>query len=244
MGHSGYGVDPGGDRTLAHGSKIEKPTPSLVKEEERTFRYATFQSGSGENDLWAKVWEYEVSVPLVSNSGDMDSTHVWARDRLCPGWRDTSYVNGLEDLRWAGIRDVTSTGCKMYSYFYEVFQDSTEAAFLGWHPYDPDGVGAEPMSWRYSYVYEPPSQPRRPATGDPAPLNVVTVHLAEPGPVRVGVFDVSGRRIAGWSTDVPAGAHRIEWDGRHGGSVHGRGVYLLRVEPPRGPTVTRKVVLP
>lgn len=55
------------------------------------------------------------------------------------------------------------------------------------------------------------------------------------GPVRCGIFDPRGRRVRllvdGW---LPAGEHRVTWDGRDtDGSAVPAGVYLARFEAPR-----------
>ena len=68
----------------------------------------------------------------------------------------------------------------------------------------------------------------------PNPFNPLThIHftLAEPGPARVEIFDVRGRRL--WKREIPdaaAGPHSVRWNGV---DASGRGVatgaYLARV---------------
>ncbi|MBN2170037.1 MAG: hypothetical protein JW819_01795 [Candidatus Krumholzibacteriota bacterium] len=81
----------------------------------------------------------------------------------------------------------------------------------------------------------------------PNPFNprvTVPFTLAAPGPVRVAVFDLAGRRVAAL-LDAPceAGRHELAWDGRDGsGRPQASGVYLLRFEAP-GRREARRLVL-
>jgi hypothetical protein len=227
------------ERILAHGSK-STPTPAatLVATRTQTFRHAQFQQAVGNPDaenLLTEVYRYETSVDFLPNNGDVTAEHVWARGRECPGWRDTTYVNGLEDTRWAGIQSVTSTGCTMYTYFYKVF--SAPGVVQGWHPFNPGPpLSQEPFQWRYSYLYEPLSRIA-------ALPNDRFLQLALVGPrsveVRAGVgftgtasvLDVSGRivRDLGAFQSVD-GSARVTWDAsdRSGRSATA-GVYFLQV---------------
>lgn len=72
----------------------------------------------------------------------------------------------------------------------------------------------------------------------------VTFELAKPGPVQVSLYDVRGRRLAGWTAPgLRAGTHEQYWDRRDtgGARVH-RGVVLVRLEA-GGTRDTRKLVL-
>jgi hypothetical protein len=64
-----------------------------------------------------------------------------------------------------------------------------------------------------------------------AERTTLTVHAASPGPVSVRVYDVRGREVAVLLERVlPAGSHRVEWDGRAAdGRRLGAGLYLVRV---------------
>jgi probable HAF family extracellular repeat protein len=61
------------------------------------------------------------------------------------------------------------------------------------------------------------------------------------GTVRIGVFDLRGRKIAGvFEADQPAGAHMAHWDGRDAaGHSVAPGAYLIRLEM-AGRAITRK----
>ncbi|MCA9754126.1 MAG: hypothetical protein KC591_18140 [Gemmatimonadetes bacterium] len=71
----------------------------------------------------------------------------------------------------------------------------------------------------------------------------LSLSLPQERHARVELFDVAGRRIRNLTDGVlPAGAHRVEWDGRdETGATVGAGVYLARMES-RGETRTVKLV--
>ena len=96
-------------------------------------------------------------------------------------------------------------------------------------------------------------QPDRPsATLYPAYPNPfteqTTLHfrLAAPGPVRLAVYDVLGRRVRVLHDDpLPAGEHRITWDGLDEADERLAGsTYLLRLETPNGFQSQNVVYLP
>jgi flagellar hook assembly protein FlgD len=64
------------------------------------------------------------------------------------------------------------------------------------------------------------------------------------GAVRIGVFDLRGRKIAGVvEADQTAGAHVAHWDGRDAaGRSVAPGAYLIRLEM-AGKAITRKFAL-
>jgi len=66
-----------------------------------------------------------------------------------------------------------------------------------------------------------------------------TLNLAQAGPVRLAVYDASGRRLRAvfdsGSRPVDAGTHRVCWDGRDERDRQvGAGVYLVRLETTAG----------
>ncbi|HMB68139.1 MAG TPA: FG-GAP-like repeat-containing protein [bacterium] len=71
----------------------------------------------------------------------------------------------------------------------------------------------------------------------------VRFDLARAGRASVGVFDVRGRRVAGLAAGpLPAGSHRVFWDGRgDGGEPVAAGVYFVRLDA-AGAVWTRKVL--
>jgi YD repeat-containing protein len=91
--------------------------------------------------------------------------------------------------------------------------------------------------------------PRRFALGNavPNPFNgftQVAYQLPVGSPVRLAVFDVTGRRVHVLLTDErPAGFYSCDWDGRtEGGRRVASGTYVLRMEA--GPfSATRKIVI-
>jgi hypothetical protein len=89
----------------------------------------------------------------------------------------------------------------------------------------------------------------------PAPLSVVpnpTLRHAVigfgtsgNGPVLIGVYDPAGRSVRRlYAGGLPAGDHRISWDGREGsGRVVPAGIYFVRVLTPKTSAVARLVVV-
>jgi endonuclease/exonuclease/phosphatase family metal-dependent hydrolase len=64
------------------------------------------------------------------------------------------------------------------------------------------------------------------------PHTTLTFGMAHGGPVRITVFDVSGRSVARLIDSMhPAGIHRVSWDGRdRTGREVGAGIYYVRFE--------------
>jgi len=85
------------------------------------------------------------------------------------------------------------------------------------------------------------------APNTPNPFTASTrfdFHLAEPGPVRLDVYDVAGRLVARLvAGSLPAGEHGIAWNGRDDqGAFVPSGVYFCKLES-GGAAVTRKLLL-
>jgi hypothetical protein len=73
----------------------------------------------------------------------------------------------------------------------------------------------------------------------------LTLALAGPGAVAVTVYDVSGRAQRQlWSGALPAGPHRLAWDGRDDqGRRVASGIYFVGARSPLGETSARLVLL-
>lgn len=71
----------------------------------------------------------------------------------------------------------------------------------------------------------------RPLARSPVGRTALLVNLREPGPARVDLFDLNGRRVRALADrDLPAGATVIPWDGRDdSGALARRGVYFARL---------------
>ncbi len=81
----------------------------------------------------------------------------------------------------------------------------------------------------------------------PNPFNPITTifyDLPTAGEVRLGVYDVRGRRVRELTAgQVAAGRHEVVWDGRdHAGRLSAAGVYFVLLKGPQG-TTTSKMVL-
>jgi hypothetical protein len=78
-----------------------------------------------------------------------------------------------------------------------------------------------------------------------ARMTAIAYSIATPGPVRLAVFDVSGRLVRTLvDRDEGAGNYSVRWDGRSDrGDVVGRGVYACRLQAP-GFVGSQKVVIP
>jgi zinc metalloprotease ZmpB len=87
-----------------------------------------------------------------------------------------------------------------------------------------------------------PARPN-PSRGDGATLRFA---LPRPGPVALGLYDVSGRLVRTlFAGDVPAGERAVRWDGRdERGHAAPAGVYLARLRALGEERVTRLVVMP
>ena len=80
-----------------------------------------------------------------------------------------------------------------------------------------------------------------PVTGARAALSF---DLAQPGRVRLEVFDVTGRRVAVLlDEERPAGRHAAGWDGTEEGRTLGNGVYFARLVAPDGSAMRQRFVL-
>ncbi len=84
------------------------------------------------------------------------------------------------------------------------------------------------------YARERPRVEFRALNRSPLGGTALLVDLPEPGPVRIEIFDVGGRRIRSLADrGLPAGATVILWDGREQGGAPARpGVYFARLASP------------
>lgn len=77
-----------------------------------------------------------------------------------------------------------------------------------------------------------------------AERTTLTLRLAESGPVAVVVYDVRGRRVATLEDRVlPAGTHRIAWDGTANGQRLAGGVYIVHLTSGEGRAVRKLTLL-
>ncbi|NNE44367.1 MAG: T9SS type A sorting domain-containing protein, partial [Gemmatimonadetes bacterium] len=114
-----------------------------------------------------------------------------------------------------------------------------------------DGVPDDPSAVVDAPAVSPGGVPQRLeiAAVSPNPFAAATrieyrVPGSAAGPVRLSVFDVSGRRVARL-VDGPRepGTHRLTWDGRDtSGRALASGVYFVRLEAPGAAAETRRIL--
>jgi subtilisin family serine protease len=118
---------------------------------------------------------------------------------------------------------------------------------------DPAGFHALPVTLIYGESASTVDDPQPAAltghlTNAPNPFNPRTIlhfSTAAPGPVRVEIYDIRGRRVRLLLEEsMPAGAHQLAWDGRDdGGRSVSSGNYLARLSVHRGAPTSRKLML-
>jgi len=112
---------------------------------------------------------------------------------------------------------------------------------------DQAGNESDPASPGTVVVTDDPPAPRF-ALGQnyPNPFNpstTITLALHEAGEYRLGIYDLSGRLVREFGESLPAGEHRIVWDGRDAaGQPVSSGVYLYRLEAGQH-SATRRMLL-
>ncbi|MGD8395589.1 MAG: FlgD immunoglobulin-like domain containing protein [Candidatus Eiseniibacteriota bacterium] len=76
------------------------------------------------------------------------------------------------------------------------------------------------------------------------PSTSIAFELAAAGPTRLEIFDIAGRQVRALvDGQLPAGAHRVTWDGTdQGGRRVASGVYVYRLET-AGTTVARRMIV-
>ena len=77
------------------------------------------------------------------------------------------------------------------------------------------------------------------------PMTTIGFGLPQPSRVRLGIYDLAGRRVRALLTGAPypAGWHRVSWDGKDdGGQPQATGVYFYRLET-QACTLSRKMTL-
>jgi flagellar hook assembly protein FlgD len=77
------------------------------------------------------------------------------------------------------------------------------------------------------------------------PRTTIAFDLPQPGRARLQIFDVRGRRLRGLVDGVlPAGTHRVVWDGRlDNGLPAASGTYLYRLDLDGRPAGARTATL-
>jgi len=73
---------------------------------------------------------------------------------------------------------------------------------------------------------------------------MINYNLAQPGSIRLAIYDLSGRLIRSLASEnVPAGRGQIQWNGRDNtGRQVASGVYECRLETSSGVVVVRPII--
>lgn len=76
------------------------------------------------------------------------------------------------------------------------------------------------------------------------PSTIIPFELKQPGQTRISVYDVMGRLVTTLvDQTMPAGQHRVEWDGRSSAGVPvASGNYIVQLETD-GVSASRKITL-
>jgi hypothetical protein len=163
---------------------------------------------------------------------DHEGFHVYRRVAPAGAWSrlTTELFRGVSPYVW---RDDTVRGETTYR--YEIGAVDTDGREVRYGP-----VEVATPRWRLAYALDPVR---------PNPFRSrASLSFALPGPrdVRFAVFDVTGRRVVSLVDGrLPAGEHRLSWDGRDGqGRPVPPGVYFLRLESPDGSRARKVVRLP
>jgi len=93
------------------------------------------------------------------------------------------------------------------------------------------------VSWYGPVQVTVTALPTKPLTltvvSSPAGHAEFNLAVAEPGHLRLSIFDVTGRLVRRlWDAPLAAGRHTIAWDGRDSGGRLLTGVYFARAEAP------------
>ncbi len=171
------------------------------------------------------TWIGDLTVYLTSPLGTQITLHDQSggpADDITGNWPATLTVDGPgtlddfvgEDLagQWTlFIRDTSPDGTRILRIW------GLDARI----PAPPTAADGPPMVTRLLGAHPNPFNPR----------TEVVLDLARRGPVRLEVFDLRGRLVRSLvAGDLPAGRHRVDWDGRDGaGRETASGVYLCRL---------------
>ena len=194
---------------------------------------------------------------------------VWSND-LCATLEseiDRVRVRVPEDIPRAAARDLKrlKQSCDdLYDLFYDIANDPDllshtpfDAVYFPVENQEHVAITPENVVWILTEIGVSPvsvssgaewvSGPPRIGSPRPNPFRnpmSVDVDLPRTGSVRVSVFDVGGRRVAGiLDRRLAAGTHQVHWDGTDAsGTRVGAGVYFLRLTTDRATASARVVV--
>ncbi len=172
-------------------------------------------------DSWGN--QYYVQFPAYTTKYGLVRNGEWGRAAI-----------PVIDLRGTAI------DLRMLSYPFVILEEQgTGCQFavddIYWAGGEVTGVGGPPAA--------SPSPSRLASAPNPFRASTeLRFELAAAGPYEIAIFDVSGRRIAGFRGIGQPGANAVRWDGRDdGGRRAGAGIYYYRLTS-GGASATRKLV--
>jgi hypothetical protein len=202
--------------------------------------YRFYHDGEGElkvSLVWTDLpgtpppWSLNPSTPLLVNDLDLrlirESDEAvfrpWLLDPANPSAPAPTGANHRDN-----VEIVEASGAGAGTYRVEV---SHTGALVGSQVYSLVQTGLEPISLTTAGLA--PATPRL-LHAAPNPFNPrteIAFRLEQDQDVRLAVFDARGRRVAELAADrLPAGEHRVAWDGRDlAGRSAAAGVYLVRL---------------
>ena len=175
-------------------------------------------------------------VGLVALGGDFAQVPaLWVRRQASNGLPLLSTWDEDQQSSWGGVLSPTSAGSAWFeTYVYRL--SGLDNRF----------VPCTPEEARIAYTAIAPSHTLDvPTTAGPLALSIrTTLSPARSravfsatgvvaGPIRVEVFDITGRRLATLHEGTTGGGKAtLEWDGRTAGGMCGAGMYVCRIEQP------------
>jgi hypothetical protein len=194
-----------------------------------------------------ELWDYLETDPayagkttlLVTNDHGRHTTDWTGHGDGCEGCRLIQLLAMGPDVHPGLVSSVQRTMCDVAPTLGALLGFETEDAtgsFMA-ELFQPDSSADEPLPGTPVLAIASATNPVRPGTE-------LLLHLPAAGPARLGVFDVTGARVAlPFAGSAPSTAFRVAWDARGSdGRMLPGGVYFLRLET-SGESATQRVVL-
>ena len=179
--------------------------------------------------------------------------HVWGRgaENATIGYSNES---PNYNMGWceADSASITTSGCILRTFVYEVKRYPLGDEFLGWWPARYDSVQFGYSVLGTATLTDAASDPAgtivfAPKLWSANPLRpgaAIAFSIPQDGNVRIDIFDVAGRRVRVLRNEqFSQGRHELRWNGlADEGRALAAGLYFVRLETPAG-VATRKLVV-